>query len=167
MPLPLRLLMFLVLWVPCFVWAESPTHCKRGELTYFSCQIGSLGKVASICSGSLRSTNDGGDQTTWLQYRFGRLDSTEFAFPTPIKGSLSKFRGEHHQGQTVNSSTVIFRTATTEYTVGTIHPVGTGAAFDGVIVSRPQNELLWLPCTGRPIIFSAFSKLVESLEPVP
>lgn len=163
----LRPLLFVTLLVASLAYAGSPTHCKRGEIAYFSCAVGSSGKVVSVCGGALRSTDQVDDLPTWLQYRFGRLENLELVFPARIKGSVSKFQGEHHQGQTVNSSTVIFRNGGIGYTVGTIHPVGTDTAFDGAIVHRPRKELLWLQCTSRPIISTDFHTLVENLEPAP
>lgn len=165
MALPLRLLLASMLCVSGLAIATPPTHCTRGEITYFSCPIGSSGKVVSICGNRL--TNEGFNQPARLQYRFGRLDGPELVFPTQIKGSVSRFRGEHHQGQTMNSSTVVFRSGTTEYSVRTFHSPMTGAAFDGITVSRPNRKLVSLPCKGQPTISLHFYTLTQDLEPVP
>lgn len=167
MPLLFRSLLVLMLSVSGLASAESRTHCTRGEITYFSCPIGSAGKIVSICGGPLRATAEGDNRPVWLQYRFGLLDSPELVFPTPNKNSASRFRGEHHQGQTMNSSTVVFRNGTTEYSVGTLDSPLTGASFDGVTISRPNRKLVQLPCTSPPTISQQFHTLAEGLEPVP
>ena len=163
----LLLLTALMLVVSGLASAKQTTHCKSGETTYFSCPIGSSGKVVSICGGPLHLTADGYNQPVWLQYQFGHLGRPELVFPATTKGSVLRFRGEHHQGQTVNSSIVVFRNASTEYSVGTLQSPLTGAAFDGVMVSRPKEKLVSLPCASQPIIASNFHILVENLVPTP
>lgn len=65
----------------CFFFLCAPvmagTLCKSSEKVVFSCQIKSTGRIASVCS-STRLTHDEG----YLQYRYGTPESIELVYPS-------------------------------------------------------------------------------------
>jgi len=70
----------------------SETHCHRGEITYFSCQIQKSKKVVSLCGAAFRSRrSDGFLADAWIQYRFGVVGNVELEFPKRRDDSLSLF----------------------------------------------------------------------------
>ncbi len=74
--------------MPAIVFSQ--THCGKGEVDYFSCQIVGNEKVVSIC-GSVADSDNNAD--SWLQYRFGRIGKIELKYPAEKKNSVSKFEG--------------------------------------------------------------------------
>jgi hypothetical protein len=59
---------------PAFAAAAKPTLCKADELIVFSCPTGA--HTASICASKDVSKNGG-----YMQYRYGRQDNVDLAYP--------------------------------------------------------------------------------------
>lgn len=70
----------------------SQTLCRANEVDYFSCVTAPANKIVSVCG---NITKGGIDDDSWLQYRFGRTDAIELAYPTTKRGSIEKFEGNH------------------------------------------------------------------------
>lgn len=69
---------------------QAASHCQVGETDYFSCQIHGTQKTLSICGSSDATEPSSGD--AWLQYRFGRLNHVELAYPQDKLQSLLLFQ---------------------------------------------------------------------------
>ena len=69
--------------------AASDTHCKSSEIDFFSCAIAGSNKVVSLCG----NRDEGTNEISWLQYRFGLIGHPEMIYPTAKHGSLDKFYG--------------------------------------------------------------------------
>ena len=77
------------------------SHCVKGEIDYFSCQLENS-KVVSVCGTRLKDSEtyeeiDG----AWIQYRIGRINQIEFVFPESRTDSTTKFEGSdfHPHGE--------------------------------------------------------------------
>ncbi len=150
--------------------AGAAGHCDKGEVTYFSCKLSHSAKVVSLCGGRLtdpatQAVDPQRLSTMWLQYRFGKANTLELVFPSQVNGSLSRFKGEYHTGQSVSSSTVIFSNGNATYTVGTSFSALTSIGFDGVDIAQ-KGKRIALACDGKPAIDRDFGELVQQLEPV-
>jgi hypothetical protein len=55
----------------------SETLCQADETVYFSCQTKPSGRIVSLCGNNLKPQDQ-----FWLQYRFGRPEKLELAYPT-------------------------------------------------------------------------------------
>lgn len=148
--------------------AGTMTHCKDTELAYFSCQIDGSTKVVSLCGGNLEAGNGQRNAAMWLQYRFGKLNALELAYPASRKNSLSKFKGEFHAGQSASVQTIRFVVNQYTYDVGTAFSAVTGEGFNGVIIKRHGGNSMRLACAGNPVIAAGFGTLIqEELESSP
>jgi len=78
-----------VLSIPLFAHAQ--THCRKGEVDFFSCPVSEKKKVMSIC-GNIRETDEI-SKDSWVQYRYGRIGRVELIYPTEKDGSPTKFEG--------------------------------------------------------------------------
>lgn len=87
------------------------THCTSAEKVAFTCSLASS-KVVSVCL-----LQGQGDAPTSLSYRFGRLGSPEFVFPSSPVNSHQKFRFAHYFRYQVDRSELNFSNADAEYSV--------------------------------------------------
>jgi hypothetical protein len=74
---------------PGLAMAQS-SHCTQSERTLFSCPLTQSKKIVSLCASPDLSPSSG-----YLQYRFGRANAAELAFPSekaPPKGKFGLFR---------------------------------------------------------------------------
>ena len=69
----------------------SQTLCRKGEVDYFSCKTSSE-KLISVCG---NITNDEINDSSWLQYRFGKTGEIELTYPKEKENSISKFEGNY------------------------------------------------------------------------
>ena len=69
--------------------ARAASHCQAGETDYFSCQIRGSQWILSICGSS--GVTESSRSEAWLQYRFGRLNRIELAYPQSRSNSLASF----------------------------------------------------------------------------
>ena len=65
---------------------EPLSHCSSQEETLFTCKISKSKKLVSICTSKGFSNHSG-----YIQYRFGRPNQVELAFPKVISDSSRKF----------------------------------------------------------------------------
>lgn len=93
----------------------SASLCIAKEVTVFSCQLTRTEKIVSLCA--LTSANKGETKAKSLRYRFGKIGSPEFQFPTSPDNSLSKFRFSHYFRSQFDSTNVSFRSASFIYDV--------------------------------------------------
>lgn len=72
--------------------AVAQTHCGANEIDYFSCKVADSDRVISVCGNIV----DGEiAESSWLQYRFGRLGHEELVYPRRKKQPpVSAFEGE-------------------------------------------------------------------------
>jgi len=80
---------FILLLLPSVTLSQ--THCRKGEIDYFSCKTSSE-KIISVCG---NITNGEISDSSWLQYRFGKVSAIELTFPKEKAGSVSKFEGNY------------------------------------------------------------------------
>lgn len=62
------------------------SHCRKDETVFFSCNIKSTSKIASLC-GNIQNSNE------WLQFRLGPINKPYLIYPESKIDSLSKFIG--------------------------------------------------------------------------
>lgn len=106
------LLIFLIIGAVAKVSAETPSHCGNEEEIIFSCQIRESSKILSLCA-----SKDLSDTSGYLQYRFGRLNKVEFAFPHELKQSQKKFLYRHYFRYQVDRTEISFENHGHEYTI--------------------------------------------------
>jgi hypothetical protein len=78
---------FILLLLPSVTMSQ--TLCREGEMDYFSCKTSNK-KIISVCG---NITNGEIDDSSWLQYRFGKVGAIELTYPKEKVGSVSKFEG--------------------------------------------------------------------------
>jgi hypothetical protein len=78
---------FILLLLPSVTLSQ--TLCRKGEIDYFSCKT-SNEKIISVCG---NITNGEINDSSWLQYRFGKVGAIELDYPKEKTGSVSKFEG--------------------------------------------------------------------------
>ena len=153
-----KFLLLLVILLSTTTFAGE-SHCKKGEVTYFSCKIKNSEKVVSICGIDYR------DENAWLQYRYGRLKQPELVFPTKKQDSLKKFWGESHHSYNGVSYALSFKNAGFTYTTDFIEA---DEDFYGVNVFAKNGSENKLSCEGKPqrefVNGIDFSSLVQELE---
>jgi hypothetical protein len=152
--------------------ASAQSHCKKGEVVYFSCTTKSAGKVVSLCGGPLngmgpeRENEDG-----WLQYRFGRPGKPEFVYPNQKAGSWRQFEGEYQQPHQTSYYGLSFTNKQFTYTVAQREAA---TPFYGVQVYTKERTVQ-IPCVTPPgarataansVAGDEFQSLVLVLEPV-
>ena len=128
--------------------AGTPTHCKKGEVTYFSCKLQRSYKVVSLCgSQDIENSSPGG----WLQYRFGSVANPEFTFPPRKENSITYFKGYWSQHKPISAQDtwglddeVTFQNEGVVYSVLVSRYEG---EFYGVSVSQSGKNTS-LPCQG-------------------
>lgn len=131
------------------VWATE-SLCNAQEQVIFSCSLGK--KTVSVCASNDFSANSG-----YLQYRFGKKDALELAFPDLAESALA--------AQSVQARTLMFSgggggylrfiKGQHHYIVYTAIGKGWGAK-DGVAVEKNNQLITNLECQDIPV-----SKLSE------
>lgn len=93
----------------------SASLCVGKEVTVFSCQITFTEKHVSLCA--LTSLTKGKTKAKSLSYRFGKVGSPEFQFPTSPDNSLLRFRFSHYFRAQFDSTNVSFKNASFIYNI--------------------------------------------------
>lgn len=146
------------------VHAATPTLCKAGETTYFSCALKG-GKVVSVCgSGEVEPAEGSPRSASWLQYRMGRPQALELVFPKQKDGSVAKFEGQSILGN-VRINVLSFNINETIYSVESSHSNLTDDGFHGVKVGIGKKEHA-LPCRGEVTLASEFADITDELDPM-
>ena len=109
-------------------------HCMADEVAYFSCTV-DQGKRLSVCGSPVSSSGSG-----WLQYRFGRLDSIELAYPEDREYRWFSYE---HVG---DSEWLSFKNGAYQFRV--VSPSGSiaGTDFAGVVVERDGRRVTRKEC---------------------
>jgi hypothetical protein len=116
------------------------SHCMPEEKVIFSCDTANA-KVISLCSSSTLTSSDG-----YLQYRFGPAGKPEFVYP-----ATREHPGKYFQLGTLMYSGgggefLKFRNG--EYTYIVFDGIGKGWEKAGVVVSKSEKRIAYLPCKG-------------------
>ncbi|MFL6630471.1 MAG: hypothetical protein ACJ8G1_28820 [Vitreoscilla sp.] len=82
----IKLVALLITLAPLVAAPE--TLCQSGETDFFSCMLRE-GQIVSVCG----KIHDSPTSADWLQYRFGRPQMIEMAWPKDRQESLKKFEG--------------------------------------------------------------------------
>ncbi len=129
---------------------NAATHCKPGEIVYFSCTIKDSSKVVSLCGNGFKNAQTyERNAKAWLQYRFGRLGSKlELEYPTERANSLSLFSGEYQHPYQAFIHGVSFRIGRTTYEVALNQFEGDNF-FYGIYVDQ-HGTTKELPCDKKP-----------------
>lgn len=109
----------------------TPSHCTSQEDVIFDCPIGK--KHVSVC-------NNGGD----LQYRFGRLGSTELAFPQSPEENASVTQGTIMLS---GGGGDYLRFSNGDYDYVVYSAEGRGVLNEGVVVEKDGKRLTTLKCS--------------------
>jgi len=138
------------------------SHCRKDEVTYFSCPIERSNKIASLCGNiALNHVEAGHRKSSWLQYRFGRPGKLELTYPSQKAGSLSKFTGEFHRSAEGSDNYIYFTNNGIEYGIGCID-----ARAKKCNITAAGKEFI---CASQPIVRSGneirFDDLVIQLAP--
>jgi len=141
--------------------ANSQSHCGVGETDYFSCETSTKRKVASIC-GNIREEEN--TATSWLQYRFGRLEKIELIYPNNKSGSLKKFEANNFIKYGTVSIRFINGDALFDLTVSTDHEVDGEkiAGSSGITVTLNKDRYFNIPC--KKVTADRLTSLAMELE---
>jgi hypothetical protein len=124
-------------------FAAEPTLCKADELVVFSCSTGA--RIASVCASKDISKTGG-----FLQYRFGRTDGVELAFPDPGAKPADVFTSGTLMFSGGGGAWLRFGKAPFSYTVftaiGKWGRAGSPADVAGVAVAKDGKEFANFPC---------------------
>ena len=123
------------------------SHCRRGEINYFSCTIKGSEKVASLCGNNLKYTYETNGRngslnglTGSLQYRFGFPGKPEFVFPKvkPGSDSVARFKGFWTKGYRISYDEISFENQGVRYSLAFTQSSQTDESegFVGVEVKR-------------------------------
>lgn len=133
--------------------------CKSGEKVYFDCRIGSgkSEKHLSLCGSNKLS-----DAGAFLQYRFGRAETLELAFPEPAADPAKHFYFAHYARYQVSRTAVRFSRQNAEYRIFDSYEADSGPAqrTQGVEVAF-AGKTVTLKCIGPTA--SALGELQDSL----
>ena len=128
---------------------NAATHCKPGEIVYFSCSIKGSSKVVSLCGNGFKAPTYERNESAWLQYRFGRLGSKlELEYPKVRANSLSHFSGEYQHPYQAFIRGISFQISTTRYEVA-LNQFEGGNFFYGIYVEQ-HGTTKELPCDKDP-----------------
>lgn len=149
----------VILLIPCVCIAESKSHCKGNEFTYFSCTIKGSQKVVSLCGNApSKSFNEAANEGRWLQYRFGKLEKIELSFPKDISTSMSEFVGEPHHSLNSAYDYLWFKNKEVNYSIGCTSSDIAGKCS----VTVNSKELI---CGPKAAISIEFNDIVNELAP--
>ena len=123
--------------------------CETRQTTYFSCQT-LRHKTISLC-GALPSV---------LQYRYGKPDKVELAFPGDTVSDARQFAFAHYSRYQAERSEIAFSHGDADYTVFDYTDDGRRSA--GVQVSTADGKAAEITCAGS--IYGALSPLGKSLH---
>jgi len=127
--------------------AAAPTLCRPGETVVFSCPTGT--RTASVCASAGLSAS-GGE----MQYRFGRANAVELAFPAPGTRPADAFTTGTLMFAGGGGAWLRFETGGYRYTVfDAIGKWGRGGAplgVAGVAVQKDGKEIANVRCTADP-----------------
>ncbi len=119
----------------------TPSHCAPDEENLFSCRIGR--KVLSFCA---PKTTDDLHVPAWIQYRFGRIGSTELVFPATQTSPIEHFRFTTENGGRWVDNTVQFSINDHTYTVHAYGNSNIPEAEGSVLVVNPDGTRKRLEC---------------------
>jgi hypothetical protein len=121
----------------------APTLCKADELVVFSCPTGA--HVASICASKNISNSEG-----YMQYRYGRKDSLDLAYPDVGAKPVDVFTSGILMFSAGGGAWLRFSKGPFRYTVftaiGKWGPAGRHATAAGVAVEKDGKEFANFPC---------------------
>lgn len=143
--------------------AATPSLCKHGEMTYFSCQLRGS-RVVSVCgSGAVDASASPRHRASWLQYRTGRPRALELVFPERKENSVPKFEGVSRQGGGVRIHSLDFRIGEVAYSVEDSYSELTKEGYTGVkvLVGRKETSL---PCRGDATVDPEFELISQELD---
>jgi hypothetical protein len=144
--------------------AAPPTLCKRGEVTYFSCQLKGA-RVMSVCgSGAVEPSEPSAHRASWLQYRIGTLKALELVFPKRREDSVSRFEWESRRRAGVRINALDFKIASVAYSVEESYSEMTKEGFTGVKVIVGSKET-GFPCQDDATLDSEFDMITRELDP--
>lgn len=127
------------------------SFCTATETVAFSCRTGA--KMVSVCA-----SQDAGPARGYLQYRFGRPDSSgpfELVLPEAQVPPPKAANGANEGYSGGGGSWLRFSNGPTTYTVysgiGNWGPKGEKRVKEGLLVERNGKQVANLACTGQPI----------------
>ena len=118
------------------------SHCKSGEIIYFSCPIKGSEKLVSLCGSAFRDKGRM-SETAWVQYRFGRPGQIELAYPKQKSSLVEAFTGEYIVANDRRLYSLMFHIGAHKYEL-LVSP-----EFRGVTVSGNDTEAK-RPCSSEP-----------------
>jgi hypothetical protein len=128
-------------------FAAADGLCGHRETKYFSCPTSNQ-KWISIC----------GAQAGLIQYRFGRKDRVELAFPT-LESTKDALKFAHYSRYQTDRLEIAFLIQSVRYSV--FDYIEHGRRSAGVRVTRPGQPEVTIPCAGN--IQSALFRLEAKL----
>lgn len=127
--------------------AASPSLCKPDERVVFSCSTGA--HIVSLCASVNASKTDG-----YLQYRFGRDDTVDLAYPDLSAKPGDAFISGRLTFSGGGGAWLRFGKGPFAYTIftaiGRWGSSGGAAAVSGVAVEKDGNEFANFPCRTAP-----------------
>jgi hypothetical protein len=116
------------------------SHCATEEKVIFSCATTNA-KVISLCSSSPLTSSNG-----YLQYRFGPADKPELVYPATRAHPSKYFQLGTLLYSGGGGEFLKFRNG--EYTYIVFSAIGKGWEKAGVVVSKSEKRIAYLPCKG-------------------
>jgi len=116
------------------------SHCTPEEKVIFSCATTNA-KVISLCSSSSLTSSDG-----YLQYRFGPADRPELVYPATREHPSKHFQFGTQIYSGGGAEFLKFRNG--EYTYIVFDAMGKAWEKAGVVVSKSEKRIAYLPCEG-------------------
>ncbi len=127
--------------------AAAPSLCRPDERVVFSCSTGA--RFASLCGSKALSSNEG-----HLQYRFGRGDAIELAYPDADAKPANVFSSGTLMFSGGGGAWLRFDRGPFAYTIftaiGKWGAAGASAAVSGVAVEKEGKEFANFPCRTEP-----------------
>ncbi len=128
---------------PCPAAAAPPTLCKADELVVFSCPTGA--HTASICASKDVSKSAGA-----MQYRYGKPDSLDLAYPDVAKRPADVFTSGTMMFSGGGGAWLRFAKGAYVYTIfsaiGKWGPAQSVAVASGVAIRKDGKEFANFPC---------------------
>lgn len=131
----------------CSSSALASSLCKPNEQVIFSCPTGA--HVASVCASKVLSKSQG-----YLQYRYGRRDAIDLAYPDISARPVDVFSSEVLMFSGGGGGLLHFERGPFAYTIftaiGKWGAAGAPAAVSGVAVQKAGKEFANFPCRTEP-----------------
>lgn len=128
--------------------AAKPTLCKAEELVVFSCPTGA--RTASICASKDVSKNGG-----YMQYRYGRQDKVDLAYPALGAKPSDVFTAGTMMFSGGGGALLRFNRHRFSYTIfsaiGNWRRAGGKAKVGGVAIEKDGKQFANFPCRADPI----------------